>query len=179
MDITQIYLGSHKVGDLLSQRLQLNDDVIAHLLSADDWTMMILAWALVEACLNQAVAQRLSNDSLSSFVERLSIGGRTGKAELAYKLDLLDEQGRNFISTFCEVRNRFAHGVRRFRTTFEQYFSSVSDVSKYENALPFKEIPNQSNSATITFSNDKRIIILVNVIMVCIKLTISQNGSKV
>lgn len=171
MDITQIYLGDHKVGDLLSQRLQLNDDVIAHLIRTDDWTMMILAWALVEACLNQAITQRIGGDSISRFVEKLSIGGRTGKAELAYKLNLLEEKERNFISTFCEVRNHFAHGIRRFKTTFEQYFSSVSDISRYENALMFRELPNHSASSTITFASDKRTIILANVVMLCMNLT--------
>lgn len=171
MEIQQIYLGTEKVGDLLRDRLQLSDDVVSQLLEADDWTMMILAWALVEACLNQSISKRLGEASLSSFVDGLSIGGRTGKAELALGLGLLDKEDRKFIDAFSSVRNRFAHGVGRFKSTFNDYFDRDGELSKYESALPFKEIPDQTGSSFTKFSDNKRALILMNVIVLCLKLT--------
>lgn len=171
MDIKQIYLGSNNVGDILRESLQLDDDVVSHLLGADDWTMMILAWALVEACLNQSISKRLGENSLSPFVERLSIGGRAGKAELALGLGLLDKQDKRFLDVFSEVRNRFAHGVKRFKTTFNDYFDEIDDISKYESALPNTELPCQGSSQPTTFRDDKRLLIMVNVVTLCCKLT--------
>lgn len=176
MDIQQIYLGSNKVGDLLRERLELDDDVVKRLLEADDWTMMILAWALVEACINQSVSARLGEQSLSSFVERLNIGGRSGKAELALGLGLLDKADRKFLDVFSEVRNRFAHGIKRFKTTFNDYFDGVDDISKYEKALPIKELPGLEGEPPTTFADNKRALILLNVISLCLKLTNSRSN---
>lgn len=170
MNIQDIYLGSKKVGEIFQESLGLDDDYVQHILQVDDWTMMILAWALVEACLNQTIARSLGKETLTAFVERLNIAGRSGKVELAYSLGRISKEERQFINVFSEVRNRFAHGVQRFKTTFDDYFSKVDDLSKYENALPIKELPGHGTSPTITFAEDKRTLILANVVLVCLNL---------
>ncbi|MBX3726104.1 MAG: hypothetical protein KF823_09310 [Xanthomonadales bacterium] len=171
MKIQQLYLGKDKVGDLLRERLQLNDDVISQLLKADDWTMMILAWALVEACLNQAISKQLGSESLAPFIDRLSIGGRTGKSELALRLGLLEKTDKKFLDVFSEVRNRFAHGVKRFKNTFDDYFESESDMAKYNDALPVKGLPSLDKKTIHTFTDSKRTPILLNVVTLCLKLS--------
>ena len=71
---------------------------------------------------------------------------------------------------FSDVRNRFAHGVKRFKTTFNDYFDGIDDISKYENALPYKEVPGQAGAPPTTFIDNKRTLILLNVITLCLKL---------
>jgi hypothetical protein len=168
MNIKDVYLGSKKVSEIFREGLGLEEDYFQHILQADDWTMMILSWAFIEACLNQAISAHLGNESLVSFVERLNIGGRTGKAELAYSLGLIGKEERNFIDVFSEVRNRFAHGVRRFKTTFDEYFADI-DVAKYERALPYNNLWVDSSAAP-AFANDKRTMILTSVVGVCVNL---------
>ena len=170
MNIQSIYLGSKKIGELFQESLELDDDYVQHILQADDWTMMILSWALIEACLNQAIAESLGKKALNAFVDRLSVAGRIGKVELAYSLGLISKNEKNFINVFSEVRNRFAHSVKRFKTTFDDYFSEVDDLSKYANALPIKDLLEHGASTRTTFTEDKRTLILINVVFLCTKL---------
>lgn len=174
MNIKDARFGSKKVSEILRERLGLEEDYFQHVLQADDWTMMILSWAFIEACLNQAISAHLGKESLASFVERLNISGRTGKAELAYSLGLLGKEELNFIVVFSEVRNRFAHGVRRFKTTFDEYFAEM-DIAKYELALPYKKLWLDSSSIP-TFANDKRTMILSSVIGICLNLMLRSEA---
>ena len=170
MKINDIYIGRERLTDILGAELELEGDYVQHLLDADDWTMMILSWAIVEACLNQAISKRLDNESLSSFVERLNIGGRSGKAELAASLGVLTKEERKFLEVYSEVRNRFAHGVKRFKTTFEEFFASLDDPSRFENALFWREVPDCSEAESISFKTDKRYLVFVNVTMLCVNI---------
>jgi hypothetical protein len=172
MEIKQLYRGRDKVGDLLRERLHLSNDVVTQLLQADDWAMMILAWALVEGCLNQAITNRLG-EQLSPFVERLNINGRSGKAELALELGLINKADQKFLDKYSTVRNSFAHGVRRFQTTFDDYFNGVSNVIEYENVLLVRSVAGDESAgkAAITFQSNKRTLILLSVITLCLKIT--------
>lgn len=172
-----VFLGNERVADILSAELELEADYVRHLLDADDWTMMILSWAIVEACLNQAISRRLGNDSLSSFVERLSIGGRSGKAELAASLEILTKEERKFLETYSEVRNRFAHGVKRFKTTFEDFFSATDDLPRYENALFMTEMQRYGGGDSITFKSNARLLIFLNVIALCVNVIRQSRAS--
>jgi hypothetical protein len=170
MKIIDAYIGKDRLTDIFAAELELEGDYVSHLLDADDWTMMILSWALVEACLNQAIIRQLANESLSSFVERLSIGGRSGKAELAFSLGILTKKEQNFIDAYSEVRNRFAHGVKRFKTTFDDFFASVDNPAKFESAIFCKELPYFSGGSPTTFESDKRTMIFLNVTTLCVNI---------
>ena len=176
MKIKDIYIGCERLTDILGAELQLEGDYVQHLLDSDDWTMMILSWAIVEGCLNRAILTCLDNKSLSSFVERLSIGGRSGKAELAASLGILTKEERKFLDVYSEVRNRFAHGVKRFKTSFEDFFASLDDLSRFESALFWQEVPGGKAEKSITFKKDKRFLIIVNVTTLCINIIRRSNS---
>lgn len=182
MGIEEIYLGNKEVSAIVSESLGLEDDYVKHLLESDDWSMMILAWALLEASLNDAIINRLRNQELRSFVEKLSIAGKSGKVDLALSLGVIDKERSNFIRKFSEVRNGFAHRLNCYKITFDKFFADLdqNQKSQFEQALflhppiensnkgPFKageEVPEY-----FTFEDDKRFMILTHVIVLCIEL---------
>ena len=101
----------------------------------------------------------------------MNIGGKSGKSELAYALAILTREEKKFIDSFSEVRNRFAHGVKRFKTTFDEFFSSVSDTKKFERSLPILRISNSDGTQTSTFATDKRTLIFCNFVSICVNIS--------
>lgn len=171
MTILKIYLGDKNVAEILKESFDFNDDYIKHLVEADDWTMMILSWALLEASLNFAICKTLNNKTMEEHVEQLSISGRTGKASLAKSLGLISKEDLNFIHTYSRVRNSFAHGVKRFKTTFEDYFASLAndDAKKFKTAL-FITASDSQSPRNLAFENDKRDLIFMHVVSIIVKL---------
>ena len=167
--ILGMHLNGKNVGELIQSRLGLDDDYVQHLLKEDDWSMMILSWALVEACLNDAITRRIGNQELGEFVQNLNISGRTGKVALAQELGVIGKGEKKFIEKFSAVRNSFAHGVRRFRITFDEYFEQTGRANEFEAVLLWKELPKKGDDS-ISFENDKRTVILANVIAVCLTI---------
>lgn len=163
-------LNGRKVGELIQERLGLNDDYVQHLMEEDDWTMMILSWGLIEACLNSAIIKNLNKPELENFIQNLNINGRSGKVRLANDLGVINKDEAKFIEKFSAIRNRFAHGVNRFRTTFEEYFEEMGNIKEFEGALLPIEIQGDEKHS-FNFENNKSSIILANVIVVCLNLT--------
>lgn len=175
MNIKAVYLGSEPLIEIFKRDLQIDGDHVENLLRSDDWTMMILSWAILEACLNQSIITRLKDERIATFVERMNIGGKSGKSELAYVLEILTREEKKFVDVFSEVRNRFAHGIKRFKTTFDDFFDSVSDTNKFESALLIPLINNFDGTQSTTFATDKRTVIFGNVVSVCVNISRRKN----
>lgn len=171
MNVKSAYIGDKSLVEIFQKELQLEEDYVDHLLKTDDWTMMILSWAILEICLNQALIARFETESISQFVERLSIGGKSGKTELAFALELLTREEKKFIDVFSEVRNRFAHGAKRFKSTFDEFFDSLPDSNKFESALLIKQIKHFDGTQGTTFTDGKRALIFGNVVTVCVNIS--------
>lgn len=163
-------LNGREVGELIQEKLGLKEDYVQHLMNEDDWTMMILAWGLIEACLNSAITKSLEKPELETFIQNLNINGRSGKVMLAKDLGILEKNEAKFIEKFSSIRNRFAHGINRFRTTFEEYFEEIENSKEFKEALIWKEIPGQQTGG-FNFENNKSSIILANVVIICLNMT--------
>lgn len=172
MTIKKIYLGDKNICDILKEKLLLTEDYVDHLLRADDWSMIILAWALLETCLNQAIISRIANSNANEFVDRLPIAGRSGKSSLAHSLGAINKPEKKFLETFAELRNRFVHGVNNFRISFDDFFAKIDNgkSSKYKQALMVSSIPAHQDGAEMTFDDNKREVILANVIILSVNL---------
>jgi hypothetical protein len=130
-----IMLGGKNVADIFQESLGLDQAFMDHLFEADDWSVMILSWALLEASLNHAIRKEIENQAVVGFVLDLPLGGGKGRVALAKDLGILDERQVRFIQTFTTIRNAFAHGVHRFNWTIESFVAQQPDPQRFRKAL--------------------------------------------
>ncbi len=123
-------VAEHNLGDI-SRTLGLNQQVILDLIDEpSDWSFVIKLAVIVEAALTQAIASRLDTTELQQHLNRLSVGGRTGKIQLASDLGMLGPKAVARLKSIASLRNVFAHDVSVIGLSLGVY---VESLSKQEN----------------------------------------------
>ena len=87
---------------------------IMHLAKSDDHTAAIMAAAIIEARLRQALEQQFQrNDKVEQEMFRSTgpLGSFSAKIKLAFLMGIINEETYRDLNTIKEVRNRFAHLV--------------------------------------------------------------------
>lgn len=104
-------VAQHNLSDI-GRTLGLNERVILDLIDEpSDWSFVVKLAVIVEAALTQAIASRLDTDELQQHLNRLSVGGRTGKIQLASDLGIIGPKAAARLKSIASLRNVFAHDV--------------------------------------------------------------------
>jgi hypothetical protein len=96
----------------LETALGLPTGFIEHLVEEDDWSFVVKAHALLEACATELLV-RSSDSRLTPIFKSMQLGGgRASKMEFVRALGLLDDPAISFVRWLGELRNRIVHDVR-------------------------------------------------------------------
>lgn len=148
--------------------LRVDEAFIHHLESSNDWTAMILAWSLLEACISEAISIQLTADSILPLIQKLPLNGRAGKVEMAYALGLLSREEKKFVANFSVLRNKLAHGTSLFGFKFSEYYNDFDAQIEAEKSLIFSEVTEPESKRILTFRSDPRLLVISNAIFVCL-----------
>lgn len=97
------------------------------LIKEDDWSFTIKLHALVEAAVSHLLAS-ICGDRLLDIFTRLELSSDTiGKVAFAKALDVLDKDERTFVRKLSEIRNSFAHDVRKAGATLANYVAGLNN----------------------------------------------------
>lgn len=126
----RLRVAEHNLGDI-SKILGLNQQVILDLIDEpSDWSFVIKIAVIVEAALTQAIASRLDTTELQNHLNRLSVGGRTGKIQLSSDLGMLGPKAVARLKSIASLRNVFAHDVSVIGLSLGAYVESLSKQEK-------------------------------------------------
>lgn len=126
----RLKVAEHDLGDI-SQILGLDQQAILNLIDeSSDWSFVIKIAVIVEAALTQAIASRLDTVELQKHLNRLPVGGRTGKIQLASDLGMLGPKAVARLKSIANLRNVFAHDVSVIGLSLGVYVESLSKHEK-------------------------------------------------
>ena len=140
-------------------------EFLERLNSADDWSAVILAWALIEASLTEAICTKLMDDSIREVIREMPLNGKACKVKMAAKLGLISASEEKFITTFSYVRNRFAHGLHWFGSSLDAFMAQETDRKRFESALIFAE--GTLGGQTVSFDSHPRVLTIANALFLC------------
>lgn len=110
----------------VSSRLFGHIDFITELLKEDDWSLVIKAQALTEACVTQALLIRLGDERIRKTIEIMPlVGGEVSKLQFAKDLQLMNAPQRRFAKRLSALRNRLAHRIDCVNFSFPEYIESL------------------------------------------------------
>jgi hypothetical protein len=133
----RLRVAEHNLDDI-SRILGLNQQVILELIDEpSDWSFVIKIAVIVEAALTQSIASRLDTTELQKHLNRISVGGRTGKIQLASDLGMLGPKAVARLKSIASLRNVFAHDVSVIGLSLGVY---VESLSKPENLRLLAEL---------------------------------------
>jgi hypothetical protein len=90
-----------------------------------DWGFLIKLAVVVEAALAQVILDHLGIKQIGAHIDRLSIGGRTGKIQLAVDLELIGRSTQDRLASIASLRNAFAHRVDVVELSLEQHIARM------------------------------------------------------
>ena len=101
-------------------------DFVKELMGCDDWSLVIKAQALVEACVTQALLTKLGDERIRKTVEVMPLaGGEVSKLQFAKDLQVMDAPQRRFAKRLAALRNRLAHRIDCVNFSFSEYIESL------------------------------------------------------
>jgi hypothetical protein len=96
-----------------------------------DWAFVLKLHALFEAALTHLIEAKLNLPELRRYLDRLNMGGRSGKLALAVALNVIEQKHVRFIEALSTIRNYCIHDVRNVAFVFGQYLKDLdSDTRK-------------------------------------------------
>lgn len=96
----------------IKERLHAHLDFVTELREGDDWSFVIKAQALLEACITEAILVRLGDDRIKKIVETMPlVGNNASKLQFAKDLGLMNASQRRFVKKLATLRNHLAHRV--------------------------------------------------------------------
>jgi len=121
--------------------------LMASLLEADDWSLVIKAHALLEGAVSYMLSACV-DQRLRPLFSRLELGQeRTGKVAFAKALDLLTSEQRRFIRTLSELRNELVHDIRNVTFDLKSHVAHLHpDQRKNFEAALLVDIPDADQS---------------------------------
>jgi len=145
----RLRVAEHNLDDI-SRILGLNQQVILELIDEpSDWSFVIKIAVIVEAALTQSIASRLDTTELQKHLNRISVGGRTGKIQLASDLGMLGPKAVARLKSIASLRNVFAHDVSVIGLSLGVY---VESLSKPENLRLLAELLGIDGKAQSSFT---------------------------
>jgi len=115
---------------LFEQDLGLPHGWYFALMKDSDWTFVIKLFALCEGAINYLLQQHFENRSVSEFLARLNMNGRTGKLRLSRKLAAIGSDESRFIEKLADIRNHCIHDVRNVSFVFSDYYAGLKSDQK-------------------------------------------------
>jgi hypothetical protein len=119
----------------IETELELPNGFTKSFIKLDDWTFVVKGWAYVESILELLVWSKIDHMPLEfrKVISRIDSGNmKTGKLAFAKALLLIGPKEWKFLQSFCELRNRVAHGIGDIQFDFIGFISSQEDKDKKE-----------------------------------------------
>ena len=108
-------------------QLQKHVSFVTELLSGDDWSFVIKAQALIEACVTQAIVIRLGENRIIKMIEVMPlVGDEVSKLKIAKDLNILNSAQRKFVIHMATLRNRLAHRVDCVNFKFSEHIETLN-----------------------------------------------------
>lgn len=108
-------------------------DFVTELMGGDDWSLVIKAQALVEACVTQALLTQLGDERIRKTVEVMPlVGGEVNKLQFAKDLQVMDAPQRRFAKRLAALRNRLAHRIDCVNFSFSEYIESLDKNERHD-----------------------------------------------
>ena len=124
-------VADHNLGDI-SRTLGLSEQVVLELIDEpSDWSFVVKLAVIVEAALTQAIASRLDTTELQQHLNRLSVGGRTGKIQLASDLGIIGPKAAARLKSIASLRNVFAHDVSVIGLSLGMHIESLPNSENF------------------------------------------------
>jgi len=119
----------------IETELELPNGFSKAFLKLEDWTFVVKGWAYVESILELLVWSKIDHMPLEfrKVISRIESGNmKTGKLAFAKALELIGPKEWKYLQSFCELRNRVAHGISDIQFDFIGFISSQEDKDKKE-----------------------------------------------
>jgi hypothetical protein len=127
-----------KIERVLGLRRQLYLDLLDE---PSDWSFTVKLAVLLEAALTQVIASRLDTEELQRHLSRLSLGGRTGKLQLAEDLGLLDSLNATRLRSITVIRNTFAHDISIIDKSLNEVVDEMSLNQRGQLVVALLQVP--------------------------------------
>lgn len=114
----------------------------------DDWSFLIKVHALLETALGYVIKAALRREELALFIERLNMGGRTGKLEFAKALGLLEDRHVAYLNLLAELRNRVVHSIQNVSFTLADYLAGRTKEQRAQFAITGLALPKNAVADT-------------------------------
>ena len=129
----------------IQERLHAHLDFVTELREGDDWSFVIKAQALLEACITEAILVRLGDDRIKKIVETMPlVGNNASKLQFAKDLGLMNASQRRFVKKLATLRNHLAHRVEYVNFKFPEYIASLDKSERkdwQESIVWFEQTP--------------------------------------
>jgi hypothetical protein len=90
-----------------------------------DWGFLIKLAVVVEAALAQVICDHIGIEQIGTHVDKLPIGGRTGKIQMAADLNLIGSATQARLNAIAALRNAFAHRIDVVELSLEQHIATL------------------------------------------------------
>ncbi|MBU0533339.1 MAG: hypothetical protein KJ887_00865 [Candidatus Omnitrophica bacterium] len=116
----------------LENKCNLPQGFMHSLPNENDWSFIIKTYAIFEALLSELIAKISVKPELRSFFLKLDMcSNPIGKLALLKKLSLLEEPECKFIRALSDLRNIYAHNIKKISASIEDTIVSFpSDKQK-------------------------------------------------
>ena len=129
----------------LESKCNVPSGFIHSLQNENDWSFIVKTYAIFEALLSELIARISDKQELVSFFLKLDMCSRPiGKLSLLKKLSLLEESERKFIRALSDLRNTYAHDIKKIS-------ASINDV-----IISFPEEKQKNIIQNLSFSLQKK-----------------------
>jgi hypothetical protein len=110
----------------MQEHLGVPEEAVATLGQRDDWTTVIVMYAIVESLLTRLLVTKLDNPEVEKVVTALALGGsRSGKIAWCKAYNLLTPEQITFIDILGKARNGATHHIHNFGFTFQAWISEL------------------------------------------------------
>ncbi len=129
-----------RVATDVSRRWNLPDSTLIDLRDeAGDWQFVIQVYVLLEAALSRCIIAELSDVRLVPWVEKMNMGGKAGKLDLAKSIGVITSKHQGLIEWMSALRNGVAHKLAFLNFSFDQFVTETStdERNTLKNKLQF------------------------------------------
>ena len=139
---------------------------IHELQNESDWSFIIKTYAIFEALLSELISKTSEKPELQTFFSKLDMCSKPiGKLQLLKNLSFLKESERKFIRALSDLRNTYAHDIKKISASIEDIILSFSP-EKQKNIV--KDLTSSLKNNQEDFIKDrKKSIWAASVMLLC------------
>jgi uncharacterized protein YutE (UPF0331/DUF86 family) len=101
-------------------------DYLQELLEADDWTMIVKSYSLIEKVITDLIISKIEEPQLKNVISRLPLADEEiGKLLITKDYSLLSDSQRKFIKKLSALRNKLVHNYEYVNFDLKNYIESL------------------------------------------------------